>query len=156
MITCPYCLSPIGQEEKTVVCTSCRVAHHAECWNENGGCAAKGCAPSPSLEILVSPDEDNHRLVLTRESVEIARPRRRTKIANPCLQCGKEVPDGALYCLECKPEGEGNQDVRNLGPMLLMLALLGVVLAWFIVLLVAPKTDYSQPTPVRTETRTDR
>jgi len=29
------------------VCPACDVPHHAECWNENGGCTTYGCPESP-------------------------------------------------------------------------------------------------------------
>ncbi len=41
--TCPYCQFPIKQDSETVLCSSCRVPHHRECWQENGGCTTYGC-----------------------------------------------------------------------------------------------------------------
>lgn len=31
-----------------VVCSACRAAHHADCWDDNHGCAVVGCAAGPS------------------------------------------------------------------------------------------------------------
>ena len=106
MSECPYCLSQISDTEETVQCAKCGAKHHAECWHENGGCAAKNCdrrdrqAP---INIEVD-DEPNTMLVLSKESVEQARPSIIRRVSNPCLKCGKQLPDGELYCPECRPE----------------------------------------------------
>ncbi len=41
--TCPYCQYPIKQSVEFVSCNSCKVPHHRECWEENGGCTTFGC-----------------------------------------------------------------------------------------------------------------
>ncbi len=41
--TCPFCQFPIKQDSETVLCTSCKIPHHRECWEENGGCTTFGC-----------------------------------------------------------------------------------------------------------------
>lgn len=40
---CPYCQSPIKPDSHPVVCTSCGIPHHRQCWEENGGCTSFGC-----------------------------------------------------------------------------------------------------------------
>lgn len=40
-IRCPYCRAAADGE--LVTCTSCRTAHHSDCWAERGGCALLGC-----------------------------------------------------------------------------------------------------------------
>jgi len=42
--TCAICQSPMAQDEITHVCPSCGLVFHEECWKENRGCAAYGCA----------------------------------------------------------------------------------------------------------------
>ncbi|HEX5245309.1 MAG TPA: FHA domain-containing protein [Tepidisphaeraceae bacterium] len=42
--TCAICQSPMTQGEATHVCPSCGLVFHEECWKENRGCAAYGCA----------------------------------------------------------------------------------------------------------------
>ncbi|MBC7287510.1 MAG: hypothetical protein H5T86_05580 [Armatimonadetes bacterium] len=44
---CPYCRFPLKQGERMIVCPACKVGHHADCWNENGGCTTYGCQYSP-------------------------------------------------------------------------------------------------------------
>ncbi len=40
---CPYCQTEVTPRDEEVVCPSCQVPHHSECWEENGGCAVYGC-----------------------------------------------------------------------------------------------------------------
>lgn len=44
---CPYCRFPLKTRERMVICPACRVAHHADCWQENGGCTTYGCGYAP-------------------------------------------------------------------------------------------------------------
>ena len=48
--TCPYCRFPVKEGEELLVCSACRVPHHADCWQENGGCTAYGCSQSPQSQ----------------------------------------------------------------------------------------------------------
>lgn len=41
---CSICQSPIERAEATHGCPSCGLLFHEECWKENRGCAAYGCA----------------------------------------------------------------------------------------------------------------
>ena len=41
---CSICHSPIAHGEETTTCPSCGLTFHADCWNENYGCSAYGCA----------------------------------------------------------------------------------------------------------------
>jgi Prokaryotic RING finger family 1 len=41
---CPYCHFAIKEGARSVPCNRCGTFHHAECWQENGGCAVPGCA----------------------------------------------------------------------------------------------------------------
>ena len=48
---CPYCNAGIEPDSPDrVFCTACGVAHHAECWAENGGCTVFGCSAAPPEE----------------------------------------------------------------------------------------------------------
>jgi hypothetical protein len=51
---CSICQSSIQAEEQIKVCTSCGLAFHAECWTENRGCAAYGCAEVGALDRVES------------------------------------------------------------------------------------------------------
>lgn len=63
--TCPYCQYPIKQDSDVKVCLSCKVPHHQECWEENGGCTTYGCqgiegstSPEGRLEISLNELEN--------------------------------------------------------------------------------------------------
>jgi hypothetical protein len=52
---CPYCNAEIDTGSPGVTyCTACGAAHHAECWDENGGCTVFGCAAAPPEEPKVT------------------------------------------------------------------------------------------------------
>jgi TM2 domain-containing membrane protein YozV len=44
---CPYCRGPLLTEEPATVCEGCSTRHHAECYEENGGCTIFGCSKAP-------------------------------------------------------------------------------------------------------------
>jgi FHA domain len=47
---CGVCQSPILPGDAIHQCASCSQTYHAECWNENHGCAAYGCPEVGSLD----------------------------------------------------------------------------------------------------------
>jgi predicted nucleic acid-binding Zn ribbon protein len=146
-------MSPIDEREQTTVCTSCGTAHHRECWDENRGCSVKSC-PQVSRAIDIDlPRERSDKLVLTRETVESARSHKSLAASNPCMRCGKQVPEGELYCSECRPGLSENEDARNIGPILVMLGVLGVLLAWMVVLMVPSSKP---PVEIKTPGVTDK
>lgn len=53
--TCPYCRFPIKPGEPVQICPSCSVAHHRDCWQENGGCTVYGCRSSPAMAGTAAP-----------------------------------------------------------------------------------------------------
>lgn len=139
---CPYCLSEISTGEEITVCESCGRVHHAECWREHGACASRRCAARrPHLEIRAA-DLAKPTLVLTREALQIVRMKRAVDRRNPCMECGKEVPEGELYCRGCAPHRDESQESRNLGPVLLALMLvMSIVLALVIANSTGPHGD---------------
>lgn len=40
---CPYCTTMIGRSAQVVECPSCGRVYHADCWQDNRGCALFGC-----------------------------------------------------------------------------------------------------------------
>ena len=43
--TCPYCQAPFKDEADVVLCQTCNMPHHRDCWRENGNkCTTFGCA----------------------------------------------------------------------------------------------------------------
>lgn len=130
MNTCPFCLNPIAENDEVVTCGACAAVHHSECWAENGGCCVRDCKNvSRTMDIDIVP-EGSDRLVLSREAVEAARWHKTARSSNPCIRCGKQVPNGQLHCPDCRPEPQESHDAKNLGPILIVLALLLLIAAW--------------------------
>jgi TM2 domain-containing membrane protein YozV len=52
---CPYCRAAIEPDEaQTVLCSGCGTPHHADCFEENGGCTVFGCSAAPAAEPKLS------------------------------------------------------------------------------------------------------
>jgi len=143
MDNCPYCLSPILEADETAECGRCGARHHAECMAENGGCAVKGCTKQARRKrINVEVDaQPRTMLVLSRESVEQAPSSGPRRNSNPCIKCGKQLPEGRLHCPECAPMVHENQDARNVGPLLVLVAVIALAVGWMVLTMLG-----SQPT----------
>jgi hypothetical protein len=145
MDRCPYCLSWIETNEDAEACAACGTVHHAECIRENDGCAVKDCANQPRpdrIEIAID-EEPRTLLVLSKESVEQSRSRP-MRVSNPCMRCGRQLPEGRLYCSGCMPPIGEDQDARNIGPLLVMIAVIGLAVL-FAVLAFGPDTVSGLP-----------
>lgn len=46
---CTYCTEVISFGEVRVICPTCAIEYHTECWDENGGCAVYGCIHGPKV-----------------------------------------------------------------------------------------------------------
>lgn len=44
---CPYCRFPLKEGVAVARCGVCGAAHHADCWQDNDGCAVIGCTGGP-------------------------------------------------------------------------------------------------------------
>jgi len=49
-MNCPYCQTKIKNQNEAVTCVLCGTPHHADCWNENGGCTTYGCIENPNFK----------------------------------------------------------------------------------------------------------
>jgi len=102
---CPYCLTDIAVGATTASCPSCKSVYHADCWQENGGCAVYGCVQGPAVE--------------GRREIEI--PVSYWGQENkPCPACGREILAAAVRCKHCgvtftsaRPEGVGEFQSRT-------------------------------------------
>ncbi len=153
---CPYCLDQIEKPEESVRCETCGAMYHAECWSENEGCCVKDCASARRLIELDIPASDREAVVISREAAQTSMPHSTRKAWNPCLRCGRHLPANELYCRECKPEKEENQDARNTGPLLIMLVLLLLALGWVMLLVKAADDRQDVANPTKVETRIKR
>ncbi|HEV8379551.1 MAG TPA: RING finger protein [Tepidisphaeraceae bacterium] len=83
---CPICQSRIAASDAATFCPECRTIYHADCWEENQGCAVYGCSQVPAkeqksnLEIPVSYWGQQHK---------------------PCPVCGQQIQAVALRCRHC-------------------------------------------------------
>jgi hypothetical protein len=83
---CAICQSPFGPADERTDCPGCSAPYHADCWQENGGCAVYGCSQVPQAE--------------PRRSVEI--PVSFWGQENkPCPACGREILAAAIRCRHC-------------------------------------------------------
>lgn len=103
---CAICQSAIEANEPREKCPTCASPYHAECWQENGGCAVYGCAGVPRTE--------------SRSGLEIPVSYWGQE-KKPCPVCGALIQAAALRCRECgttfkdaRPQGT-NEFVRQSG-----------------------------------------
>lgn len=59
-VSCAYCLSPLPRNSAPR-CVDCQAPHHADCWNENGGCAVLGCTAAPLPEAVPTNQVSAHQ-----------------------------------------------------------------------------------------------
>ncbi len=48
---CPFCQKTINEGDSVIVCPSCNIPHHENCWNSHGGCTTPGCLYQPENNI---------------------------------------------------------------------------------------------------------
>jgi len=83
---CAICQSPVLEGAEIVNCPECHVQYHAECWEENRGCAIYGCKMVPAVEL--------------RSGMEIP-PSYWGCENKPCPSCGAEILAAAIRCRHC-------------------------------------------------------
>src|SRR5215813_12445304 len=65
-LACPYCRMAFDEQgPPKIFCTACGMAHHEDCYMENGGCTVFGCpkAPADDPKMQVSM-QDVHGVVM--------------------------------------------------------------------------------------------
>ena len=63
-LTCPICRCGFEPGEELTDCPECDTVYHADCWEENTGCAVYGCAQVPPTDArhdLEIPAPHSHR-----------------------------------------------------------------------------------------------
>ena len=123
--TCPYCLDNIAQGETAVACQACGSVMHSECWDENGGCCVPDCPRSVKRTEINVTEQVTLDVDGQREKI-VTKPYRTAPSGyNPCIVCGRQLPEGELSCQECRRSFEESQRTDN--PVALMLGALFVL-----------------------------
>jgi hypothetical protein len=91
---CAICQSPLGEDEPSVSCPVCQAPYHADCWEENGGCAVYGCSAAPRIE--------------PRSSLDIP-PAYWGRENKSCPRCNQEILAAAVRCRHCGATFESAQ-----------------------------------------------
>ena len=86
---CTICLSGL-EGAGAVLCPSCRIVYHAECWRETGGCGTFGCPLAPEAP-KDEPDAGAPVQTAWGDTKE-------------CPSCGKEIQAIAIKCRFCKAD----------------------------------------------------
>jgi ribosomal protein L40E len=91
-------MSSIDAGEPSTECSACHAFYHAECWDENGGCAVYGCAQVPKTEGL--------------KALEIP-PAFWGREDKDCPQCGAKIMALAVRCRHCGGQIEARPESKD-------------------------------------------
>lgn len=106
---CPYCQCTIAQGDKIVVCSACKLPHHAECWEENAKCTTLACT-GRALEAEAAVGEEASERVNLAEGIPCPECARLNALdANFCAGCGRKIADveaaaPVIFCSRCGRE----------------------------------------------------
>lgn len=68
--TCPYCRFALKESVQIAVCSVCGAPHHADCWQDNGGCAVVACAGGPTAAAVDRPTASTTPAAVPATTVE--------------------------------------------------------------------------------------
>jgi hypothetical protein len=85
---CPICQTQVVRGESVVACPACELGYHEECWAENGGCGAYGCAEAP--ETVKAKVQDTSAVHWEGDK--------------KCPSCRATIKAQALVCMHCKAQ----------------------------------------------------
>lgn len=121
---CPYCLSPIADNEEKIRCPVCGVAHHAECWRMNGKCSVYGCegwqAWSSEISDKIAP-KIRDEIDIDATGTETEKQVRTVSTGPLCIECGKPVKPGRMVCGSCRGIWRPRYLENCAGPSVLLL-----------------------------------
>ncbi len=90
---CPYCKTPLKEDDEVVVCSVCDMPHHKECWIENEGCTTFGC-----LGTIKSADG-----AASQSPAPAAQADGSSEVQERvfCTRCGTENRMSSAFCYRC-------------------------------------------------------
>lgn len=118
---CAICQTAIAAGEPVGRCPGCDAPFHAECWEENGGCASYGCPHAPSEPKADGPGEGSS--YWGQEDKECPGCHQRIRLAAlRCRHCGKTFESRAPAA-----PGPGAPARRPSGGVAVWILVLGLV-----------------------------
>lgn len=88
---CPYCKTAFQDDDEIVICSSCEMPHHKECWIENQGCTTFGCSGT------IQGDSGGPTTV-TATAMQYDQPPAAPAF---CTSCGAPLYSDAAFCSRC-------------------------------------------------------
>ena len=96
---CPYCRTELREDDEIVICSSCEMPHHKDCWIENKGCTTFGCQGTVSgIEFASDVSISSAPKYSIRDAVQEQIVNRR---ASFCGKCGASLVDAVAFCSKC-------------------------------------------------------
>ena len=97
---CPYCKTEFKEGDEIVICSSCEMPHHKECWIDNKGCTTFGC-----MGTIQGVDIQNDIGISSAPKYDV-------RIQNEqhiiCVSCGAVITSGDSFCSKCGTPVQGN------------------------------------------------
>src|SRR5260370_18443125 len=115
VIVCPYCRMPFDDKAPAKIhCTACGMAHHEDCYQENGGCTVFGCARAPADDPKLQVSQNDLSAIVV--PVQAAVPAQQYPVSQyPTPQYPPSAHDGPL-ALPQSPPGPPPPTRRSAAP----------------------------------------
>lgn len=89
---CPFCKAEFKENDDIVICSSCDMPHHKDCWIENQGCTTFGCMGTIKAV-------DGKETSVTATEIKYDEPKNVSSVY--CSKCGAKVSSDASFCCKC-------------------------------------------------------
>ena len=89
---CPFCKTEFKDGDDIVVCSSCDMPHHKDCWIENQGCTTFGC-----MGTIKAADGSSSTVTATEITFEDTASS--TNVF--CTKCGAQNSTDSAFCSKC-------------------------------------------------------
>jgi hypothetical protein len=87
---CPFCKTEIKENDDIVICSSCDMPHHKDCWIENQGCTTFGCLGTIKAV-------DNGTNTVTAKEIDFEE----SGSFVFCTKCGTKSSGEFAFCSKC-------------------------------------------------------